>query len=151
MADDGTGDAFRRALDEALRAQSPPSEEKRARIAGAKLDLCFDLPPTGGRGGKALWDLATEWTDDPASPRAPPTRWPMSRSLRDPAGAAEAIAQELGFSAGLTAEALAARWRAFVWRNHPDRQPAHARERANARVAVANALYDLARCALRSA
>jgi hypothetical protein len=43
---------------------------------------------------------------------------------------------------------LAARWRNFVWRNHPDRQPFEARERANARVAIANTLYDRARRAL---
>jgi hypothetical protein len=46
---------------------------------------------------------------------------------------------------------LTERWRAFVWRNHPDRQPAHARDRANARVAAANALYDQARRGLRRA
>ena len=55
------------------------------------------------------------------------------------------IAAELGLAASLTPDQLAARWRNFVWRNHPDRQPAHARQRANARVALANTLYDRAR------
>ena len=45
----------------------------------------------------------------------------------------------------MTPGQLASRWRNFVWRNHPDRQPFEARERANARVAIANTLYDRAR------
>ena len=47
--------------------------------------------------------------------------------------------------AALTLGQLTSRWRDFVWRNHPDRQPVDARERANARVAIANTLYDRAR------
>jgi hypothetical protein len=46
---------------------------------------------------------------------------------------------------------LTRRWRAFVWRNHPDRQPVHARERGNIRVAIANTLYDQARRELKRA
>jgi hypothetical protein len=45
----------------------------------------------------------------------------------------------------VTPDQLAARWRNFVWRNHPDRQPARERDHAGARVAIANALYDRAR------
>jgi hypothetical protein len=56
-----------------------------------------------------------------------------------------AIAEELGIGAALTRRQLTLRWRDFVWRNHPDRQPEHARDRATARVAVANALFDRAR------
>jgi len=47
--------------------------------------------------------------------------------------------------AAVTLDQLTSRWRNFVWRNHPDRQPLNARERANARVAIANMLYDGAR------
>ncbi len=52
------------------------------------------------------------------------------------------IATELGLGAALTLAELTSRWRDFVWRNHPDRQPMDAREQANARVAIANTLYD---------
>jgi hypothetical protein len=55
------------------------------------------------------------------------------------------IAIELGLGTALTLDQLTSRWRDFVWRNHPDRQPEAARERANARVAIANTLYDRAR------
>jgi hypothetical protein len=48
-------------------------------------------------------------------------------------------------AASPTPNQLASRWRDFVWRNHPDRQPREARERANARVAIANTLYEQAR------
>jgi hypothetical protein len=148
--DDPTGDVFRRALDEACRAPRTQGEEKDVVNAGARLGVCFDFAPAGG-GGEALWDLAREWSDEPSAPRALTAAKPAS----EPAGAwtdlAEAVARELDFSAGLPAKALSERWRAFVWRNHPDRQPANVREQANARVAVANALYDRARRALRPA
>ena len=55
------------------------------------------------------------------------------------------IATELGLGAPLTLAELTSRWRDFVWRNHPDRQPVEARERANTRVAIANTLYDRVR------
>jgi hypothetical protein len=55
------------------------------------------------------------------------------------------IANELDFETAQTLGQLASRWRRFVWRNHPDRQPIEARDRANVRVATANALYDRAR------
>jgi hypothetical protein len=56
-----------------------------------------------------------------------------------------AIAAELGLGATLTLGELTSRWRDFVWRNHPDRQPVDARSQANTRVAIANTLYDRAR------
>jgi hypothetical protein len=71
----------------------------------------------------------------PSTDEAPP----------NPADTAAEIAAELGLAGPLTPDQLASRWRNFVWRNHPDRQPAHARRRANARVAIANTLYDRAR------
>jgi hypothetical protein len=61
------------------------------------------------------------------------------------------IATELGLGAALTLDRLTARWRDFVWRNHPDRQPADARVQANARMAIANTLYDRARRELAKA
>jgi hypothetical protein len=61
------------------------------------------------------------------------------------------IATELGLGAPQTLDQLLSRWRAFVWRNHPDRQPLAVRERANARMAIANALYDEGRRELRRA
>jgi hypothetical protein len=56
-----------------------------------------------------------------------------------------AVAEELGLGTAATQRQLGRRWRDFIWRNHPDRQPEGARERAGARVAIANALYDEAR------
>ena len=72
----------------------------------------------------------------PLRPSEPPAR---------PEDTPAEIAAELGLAGPLTLDQLAARWRDFVWRNHPDRQPAHARQLANARVAIANTLYDRAR------
>jgi hypothetical protein len=63
----------------------------------------------------------------------------------------EKIAMELGLGAPQTLDQLLSRWRAFVWRNHPDRQPLEMRERANARMAIANALYDEGRRELKRA
>ena len=146
--DDRSGDVFRRALDEACRVTGTRREDKHAPFTGSRLGVCFDFASAGG-GGEARWNLAMEWADEP-----PPFPAPMAPKLpSDPAPAssnlAGTVARELDFRAGLSAEALTERWRAFVWRNHPDRQPAHAREWANARVALANALYDRARRGLR--
>ena len=73
------------------------------------------------------------------------TAGPTCEPLRLDTDMAATIASELGVGAGVTEGQLTRRWRAFVWRNHPDRQPVHARERANIRVAIANTLYDQAR------
>jgi hypothetical protein len=132
-------DAFQRALDEARRNDReiddggfPPRPNVRAPV---------DFGPALGPGGEARFGLALDWTVAPAeppAPRAPDTAPPH-------ADAPNEIADELGLAAGLTLDELASRWRSFVWRNHPDRQPIEARERANARVAIANALYERAR------
>ena len=91
-----------------------------------------------------------DWADQPSPrPHAPRAVDPVPHGDLTKSDLAEAVARELGFGACRTADALARRWRAYVWRNHPDRQPQHGREHANARVAVANALYDSARRALR--
>ena len=151
--DDPNGDAFRRALDEAARAPTAAARRERsARLTATRPERSASpsLPCVAAaarRAGSWRWNGRTN-----RSALRAPTR---SQARLDSAPAQPTPPKpsrgELGFSAGLTAEALTERWRAFVWRNHPDRQPAHARERANARVAVANALYDRARRALRRA
>jgi hypothetical protein len=146
---DPPGDAFRRELEIASRRpQSNPDGECVA-VKSPGLVSRLDFGPSRGGGGEARWGLAMEWADEP-QPGASLARTPALDSAPS-ADVEEAVARELGLGACLTADALAERWRAFVWRNHPDRQPAHARERANSRVAVANALYDSARRALRRA
>jgi hypothetical protein len=148
---DLSGDAFRRTLDEVRRrARLRPYEEGSSTLAPG-LGARFDLGPERGGGGEARWGLAMNWADEAPAPHGlaartvSPDRGPVSSEVADD------VARELGFAAGMTAEALTKRWRSFVWRNHPDRQPAHARERANARVAAANALYDQARRGQRRA
>jgi hypothetical protein len=146
--DDRAGEAFRRALDETARTAERTGERRGATAAGLWVGAGFDLAAARGS-GKARWALAMEWEDESPAPTEPPRLALSSDSPQSFADLAEAVAGELGFAAGLTDADLARRWRAFVWLNHPDRQPAYARERANARVAVANALYDRARRALR--
>ncbi len=113
---------------------------------------CFGFSSGEPGGGAARWDFATQWTDDPAfqptsaasEPDCEPG--PCEADLSQPFGFDPAtIAKELGLGTEATIQRLTARWRAFVWRNHPDRQPAHARDWAGTRVALANALYDAAR------
>jgi hypothetical protein len=104
--------------------------------------------PAEGSGGRARFSLALDWaedlTDGPAPPKAPqhlPLREPQGR----PGDTSAEIAAELGLGALRTLDQLTTCWRDFVWRNHPDRQPTDARERATTRVAIANTLYDQAR------
>jgi hypothetical protein len=104
--------------------------------------VAFGAAP--GSGGKARFGLALDWTDEPADRPEPPQPQPGEPAWR-PGDTSPEIATELGLGAALTLHQLTSRWRDFVWRNHPDRQPADARERANARVAIANTLYDQAR------
>jgi hypothetical protein len=84
------------------------------------------------------------WVGEPPAPIAPATQQPAQEAY-PAAGLAEAVARKLDFDSAPTPDALAERWRDFLWRNHPDRLPPDARERANAKVALANALYDRAR------
>jgi hypothetical protein len=148
---DRFGDAFRRALDEARRPPWPQPEMGQAPIARPGFGARFDLAPARGGGGEARWGLAMAWADESRPPRVPATHLLTLDPVPASTDVAEAVACELGVGAGLSAEALTERWRAFVWRNHPDRLPACERERAKARVAVANALYDRARRQLRRA
>src|SRR4029077_16797716 len=90
-----------------------------------------------GSGGKARFGLALDWTNEPTD-RPPPSPQPLLREPARRSGDTSAeLARELGLGAELTLGQLTSRWRDFVWRNHPDRQPEAARERANARVAIA--------------
>jgi hypothetical protein len=145
---DGGSDAFQRALDEAVRNDRAPNDDGRGLTGGARVRaVAFGAPP--GSGGKARFGLALDWTDEPIDRSAPPQPLPPQPPPREQAqrsgDTSAEIAMELGLGAALTLGQLTSRWRDFVWRNHPDRQPVDARERANARVAIANTLYDRAR------
>ena len=138
-----SSDAFQRALDEAGR-KDPAANENGAGPTGAPRvrGVAFGAPP--GAGGKARFGLALDWTGEPVSPPPQPQPPPRPRPGRSCDTPSE-IAAELGLGAALTLDQLTSRWRDFVWRNHPDRQPVDARAEANARVAIANTLYDRAR------
>ena len=137
-------DAFQRALDEAGRKDRASNDDGsgpsgRPHVRG----VAFGAAP--GYGGRARFGLALDWTDEPTDRPAPPPQPPPREGARDPGETSAEIAMELGLGAAVTLDQLTSRWRNFVWRNHPDRQPVDARERANARVAIANMLYDGAR------
>ena len=135
-------DEFQRALDEARRQAPAPEDDSPGPRGGPRVRARFDFGAASGSGGEARFGLALEWTDEPADRQTPaPAGEPPARAEDTPAE----IAAALGLTGPLTIDQLAMRWRDFVWRNHPDRQPAHARRRANARVAIANTLYDRAR------
>jgi hypothetical protein len=132
---DRKADLFQRALDEARRAGRSPDDDLAAPAPRPHVRASVDLGPTPGAGGEARFGLAMDWAGEPADPAGP-------RAAASPfADTAAGIAEELGLGGALTQGQLTARWRDFVWRNHPDRQPSQARDRANARVAIANALY----------
>ena len=142
-------DAFQRALDEAGRKDDAANENGAGPTGAPRVrGVAFGAPP--GAGGKARFGLALDWTDETVSPPPPPQPPPRPRPERSGDPSAE-IATELGLDAALTLDRLTSRWRDFVWRNHPDRQPADARAQANARVAIANTLYDRARRKLAKA
>jgi hypothetical protein len=137
---DPHSDAFERALNEAGRGDNAPDDSGPRATPGARIrGVAFG--PTTGSGGKARFGLALDWTDEPTdrlTPQPPPSREPVRRF----GDTSIDIATELGFDSALTLDQLTSRWRDFVWHNHPDRQPLDAREGANARVAMANTLYD---------
>jgi hypothetical protein len=140
---DRRSDAFQRALDEAGRKDRALNDGGAGLTGGARVrGVAFGAPR--GSGGGARFGLALDWTDEPADRPAPPPQPPGEPAGRSGDTSIE-IATELGLGAALTLDQLTSRWRNFVWRNHPDRQPVDAREQANARVAIANALYDRAR------
>jgi hypothetical protein len=141
---DPISDAFQRALAEAGRKDRARNDEGVGLRGGARIrGVAFGSGE--GSGGKARFGHALDWTepaDRPAPPQVGPTRRPAERSSGE---TSVEIATEFGLDSALTLDQLTYRWRDFVWRNHPDRQPADARERANGRVAIANTLYDRAR------
>ena len=129
---------FQRALDEARRQDGPLGDDlSSAPAAGPRVIGSLDFGPAPGSGGAARFGLALEWTAEPAD--QPVGQAPVSTGEAAPrlADTPTEIAAELGLAGPLTLDQLGSRWRNFVWRNHPDRQPAHARKRANARVAIA--------------
>ena len=141
---DRRNDAFQRALDEAGREDRAPDDSGAGPTGGFRVHgVTFGAAP--GSGGKARFGLALDWTDEPADRPPPPPQPPPSEPARRSPDTSAEIAGEIGLGAALTLDQLTSRWRDFVWRNHPDRQPEAARERANARVATANPLYDRAR------
>ncbi len=142
-------DAFQRALDEAASNDRAPSDDGPGTTGVARVrGVAFGAAP--GAGGKARFGLALDWTDELVSPPPPPQPPPRQRPMRSGHPSAE-IATELGLGAALTLDQITSRWRDFLWRNHPDRQPPDARTQANARVAIANTLYDRARRELAKA
>jgi hypothetical protein len=136
-------DPFEHALDEARRAGRRADDELAAGTPLPRVRASVDLGPTIGAGGEARFGLAMDWAGEPMDP-------PKQEATTSccPGTQAE-IAAELGLGGALTLGQLMSRWRDFVWRNHPDRQPSHLRERANARVAIANALYHKMRSELK--
>ena len=138
---DRSREAFERALDEARRKDlnDDLAAAQRPRVLTG---LAFD--PASGSGGKARFGLALDWTDEPADRPAPLPKAPPPEAAKRSGDTPAEIEREL-VGAPLTPSELTARWRDFVWRNHPDRQPPEARTRANRRVAIANALYAQAR------
>ena len=138
-------DPFDRALDEARRTYRASSDGEPAPTQQPRVGVGVPLGPAGNSGGKARFGLALDWTDDAADRPAPAPKPPPREAAPRLSDTPTEIAAELGLGGPLTLGQLASRWRDFVWRHHPDRQPIEARERANARVAIANALYGRAR------
>ena len=137
---------FQQALAEARRCQRAADRDSVGGFPSIKA-LPLDFETAGGGGGEARWGLAMSWTSEPDETTAHPPAIvgePIAAEL-DP----ESIAAEVGIDAAASEDQLRRRWRAFLWRNHPDRQPADARARADARVAIANRLYEQARRRLR--
>jgi hypothetical protein len=141
---DRRADPFQHALDEAAWSDRAPDDHGVGSTGGPRVRGGVAFGPRPSSGGEARFGLALDWADEPADPPPPPQPQPPQDTARSGDSSAE-IAKELGLGDGLTLDQLAARWRDFVWRNHPDRQPADARAQANARVAIANTLYDQAR------
>jgi hypothetical protein len=137
---DRTGEAFLLALEEA-RGRATAMIESRGKPSRPEAQVSAGFSSDRGGGGDARWDLAMQWTDERSAPLARPASGPADEA-DVPRPESAAIAEELGLGTAMSQRQLARRWRAFIWRNHPDRQPEEARERAGARVAIANALYD---------
>ena len=143
---DGADRGFQQALEEIRRSREAADCDSASGALQAKA-LPLDLCQARGGGGQARWGLAMSWTGEADETNThPPALVPELAAVSPDA---ESIAAELGIGAAPSEDQLTRRWRAFLWRNHPDRQPAHARRRADARVAIANNLYEQARRRLR--
>jgi hypothetical protein len=142
---DRRNDAFQRALDEARQRDGALDDDGSRFARRPRLRAGVELGPAPSAGGVARFDLALDWTDEPAERPGPPATASAAKGVRSPEDMSAEIAEELGLGATLTPDELASRWRNFIWRNHPDRQSIDGRARANDRVAIANMLYDRAR------
>ena len=143
MAFDAADRGFQQALEETGRSWQAADRGGATGALNPAKPLPLDLRPARGGGGQARWGLAMSWTSEGDETTAhPPAPVPELATVNPDV---ESIAAELGIDAAPSENQLTRRWRDFLWRNHPDRQPAHARRRANARVAIANSLYDQAR------
>ena len=119
-------DPFDRALDEARRAYRAPSDGEQAPAQRPRVGVGVPLGPAPNSGGKARFGLALDWTDEAADrPRRDQNLRPGKRPAR-PSDTPTEIAAELGLGGPLTLGQLTSRWRDFVWRHHPDRQPIEA-------------------------
>jgi hypothetical protein len=136
------GDAFEQALDEVEFDAIHGDED--GRVARPNVRAHVDLGLAPGAGGGDRWALALAWTGAGVAPAGPP-EIAADQAVPTFPESAEEVAHRLGFTAAMGLNQVHARWRDFVSRFHPDRQPAHTRERASACVAIANALYDQAR------
>ena len=135
---------FERALEEAQRKDRAMADGPRF-TGGSRVLASLEFGPAPGSGGESRFDLALDWTEEPGDRLGREAPASTDEAPLNGADTPVEIAAELGLAGPLTQDQLASRWRNFVWRNHPDRQPAYARARANARVAIANTLYDRAR------
>jgi hypothetical protein len=142
---DRSNDMFQRALDDARRKDYAAKHGDPGPLQRPHVGVSVPLGPAPSSGGKARFGLALDWTDEITNGAAPPPRPQHQQPANSSGNTSDDIAAELGLGAPQTLDQLALRWRDFVWRNHPDRQPIDARERANARVAIANMLCDRAR------
>jgi hypothetical protein len=142
---DRRSDAFQRALDAARRKDRYPGDDGSGPPQRPRVRAGVALGPEPGSGGEARFGLALDWTDEPTDRPAREAQAPPREAAHHRGDTPAEIAAELGLGAPLNLDQITSRWRKFVWRNHPDRQPLEARERANARVAIANALYERAR------
>jgi hypothetical protein len=116
---DRTGQAFLLALEEAQRS-APAVIESWAEPLRPEAQVSAAFSSDRGGGGEARWDLAMQWTDELAVPLARPASGPADEADVSRPETATAIAEELGLGTAATQRQLA-RWRDFIWRNHPDR------------------------------
>jgi hypothetical protein len=138
--------SFEDALDEAGRSASEEEADASRSGRAPGMRASVDFWPVPLSGGGARFELALDWVGEPRErPTRPPAPLRRPEIAPSPADASAEIARELGVGEALMVRELERRWRSFLWRNHPDRQPPDERARANARVAIANALYERAR------